>query len=235
MAMFAYLQLTQLLLNDVTMAKYNDGDLATYINLARSQIAGQGECVRNYSTLAVVSGVQQYAFSSISGLATGIASVLNIRQASYALASGQGRMHSRSFPDFNYYYLMNPVPIAGPPSVWSQFGQGVNGSIFINLPDQAYALSLDCVCVPNALSEATDTDVEALPYPWTDAVPFYACWYALMSMNMKDEADKKYQQFEQMMARARGMANSDVLPSSFLQSQDPFRASRLGLVAKNNA
>lgn len=234
MSLSAYLQTTMLLLNDAGIATFNPGDLTTYVNLARAQIAGQAECVRNYSSLSVVSGVQQYAFTAISGFPTSISSVLNVRQASYAVAQGQGRMHSRAFPDFNYYYLMKSLPVAGAPFVWSQYGQGVGGSIFINLPDQSYTLSLDCVCLPTDLSFNFTTD--ALPFPWTDSVPFYACWYALMSVGLKDEADKKYEQYELMMARARGMSNPDVLPSSFLQAQDPFRMNRLGLAAsKSNA
>lgn len=234
MAIFSYLQRTQLLLNDTTQAKFNTEDLTTYINLGRNQIAGEGLCVRNFSTLAVTSASQQYSFSLISGLATGISQVLHVRQVNYSIANGAIPLHVRSFPYFMQYFLGQAIPVVEPPTAWAQYGQGTNGTIFVNQLDGAYTLNLDCVCLPNALSDATDTDAEVIPYPWTEAIPFYACYYALMSIGDKDSASEKLQQYEAYMQRARTISNPDVVPQAFSQHKDMMLQSRLGLTSKGN-
>lgn len=224
-----YMQRTQLLLNDPSFEMFNDGDLTNYINMARGQIAGEAECVRAYATLAVADTTQQYPFSSISlsGYTASVLGVLNVRQATYAIASGQKQMYSRPFPWFNSFILSQPVPVAGPPATWSQFGQGANGTLFINLVDQTYTLSLDTVCYPVPLVD--DTTEEAIPYQWTDAVPFYAAYFAALTVGNKDQADAMWKEYEKFMGRSRGAATPSVLPTNFAQPPDPFINNRLGL------
>ena len=48
------------------------------------------------------------------------------------------------------------------------------------IPSQNYSFQCDCFCLPIDL--ATDTDVEALPQPWQDTVPYYAAYLAKLEM-----------------------------------------------------
>ncbi len=228
--LFQYMQRTQLLLNDPSFARFNDTDLINYINMARGQIAGEAECIRVYATLAITAASQQYLFTSINtgnSVTTGIQGALHVRQISYAVASGQKILHSRPFPWFNTFVLSQPVPDAGPPSSWSQFGQGAAGSIFFNLLDGPYTATLDVVGYPNALAD--DAAVEALPYQWTDAIPFFAAYYASMTEGDEKRAEAMWKEWEKFVRRARGQATSEVLPENFAQSPDPFMGNRLGL------
>lgn len=52
-----YLQQTQTLLNDISETSYNRADLVNYINEARSQIAGEGQCVRAIPFVGTVQNV----------------------------------------------------------------------------------------------------------------------------------------------------------------------------------
>lgn len=222
------MQRTQLLLNDTNFEVFNEEDILRYVNMARGQIAGQAECVRIYTTLPVTGAAQQYPFSAIVVPANvGVQGYLHVRQISYAVASGQKLLHSRSFPWFNSFILGQPVPKAGPPSAWSQFGQGVLGSIFFNLLDQAYTLSLDCVAYPIDLVD--DSTVDAIPYSWTDAVPFFAAYFAALTIGDSDRAKALYGEYEKFSGLGRNAATPSVLPGSFAQAPDPFMANRLGL------
>lgn len=233
MALDQYSIRTRLLLNDPSFEVYNDGDVTTYINIARGQIAGQAECCRVLGTLAVDGSTQQYPFSlidlTLSGSLTvsGIQGVLNVRQAAYSIASGQKNVFSRPFPWFNQYVLSQPVPDASFPQTWSQYGQASLGSVYINLLDTAYMLSLDCVCYPVDLTD--DSTAEAIPYQFTDGIPFFAAYYASMTIGDKDRADAMFEEFGKFMARARSAASPAVLPGSFAQPADPFMQNRLGL------
>ena len=147
-------QTTRLLQNPAVpnLELYNTVDLTAYINTARGQIAGEGECIRVYGTLVLTGGTQVYPFASISVDPTstlGIAGVFNVRGANISVGVGQVWMRPRPFPYFQLYFLNNPVPTTGRPKEYSQFGQGANGSLYFNqAPDAPYTVSADCVCIP---------------------------------------------------------------------------------------
>ncbi len=229
MALDSYLQRTMLLLSDPSFERFNDGDLTTYINMARGQLAGESECIRVLGTLAVDSTTQEYNFASINlgGFATSVVGALNVRQITYAVASGSKILHSRPFPWFNSYVLSQPVPTPSAPSVWSQFGQGALGTIFLNALDGPYTLSLDVVGYPVAL--AADTTPEAIPYQFTDAIPWFAAYFAAVTAQNADMAEKFFGEYSKFVVRARRAATPGVLPGNFAQPEDPFIGNRLGL------
>jgi hypothetical protein len=103
-----------------------------------------------------------------------------------------------------------------------------SGSFYIDpLPDIVYTLNCDCTCYPVAL--AADTDVEAIPYLWSDAVPYFAAYMALMSSQTStriQQAQQLFALYEQFMNRARDFANPDLNNASFPQSQDRTMANR---------
>jgi hypothetical protein len=225
----AYQQQTRLLLNDPTFIRFNDFDFQTWINTARGQIAGESECIRVYATLAVTAAVQQYPFSAIvfpTG-SVGIQGVINVRSVMLALGSGQTGVTAREWSYFRRNNLSTPTPVAEQPNIWAQLGQGANGTIWINLPDIDYTLTLDTVCFPTVLN--TDADPEALPYLWTDAVPYFTAYLAYLAAQDKERADAMLQLYQTFVGRARQFATPSVLPHQYAQGPDPVMASRLGV------
>lgn len=201
--------------------------LTTYINMARRQLAAEAECVRVYATLAVSPSAQQYAFSTINlGGASGVSGVLTVRMMNYVVASGVQRVYPRPWPWFELYELCNPVPVGAPPRIYSQYGQGLNGTFWINLPDTTYTLNLDTACFPIDLVD--DTTAEAIPSLWTDAVPFYAAWYTLMQLQKPMDAEAMLRTYEQLVSRARQGVTPTTLPANYEQQADPTLANKLG-------
>lgn len=231
----AYLLQTRQLLQNPAAPNplYSSTDLTTYINRARGQLAGESESIRAIGTLNTVVGQRVYDFSDIvipNAATIGIAGVFKIRMASYGLGDGQRLMTVRGWEWFNSYKLNTPVPQSGQPSDWSQYGQGSSGSIYIDpLPDAVYALSLDCVCLPEAL--ALDADPEAIPFPWTDAVCFFAAYYALLSSQnaaRQNDADRMMSRYQEFTNRARRYSNPDLQQSIWSQASDPTLPAKLG-------
>lgn len=201
--------------------------LNSYINTSRTQVAVQGACVREYITLDLVAGQRQYSFSAVTGLPAGVDGIYHIRQLLFAAGTGLVWVPPRPFEFFTLYALNNQNPPSGEPTMWSQFGQGTSGSIFIDpLPDGPYTCSIDVLGTPTVL--ANDTDPEAIPPIWTLAVPFYAAWLGFMSMQRSMDADKMLERFQQQMALARNAANPNVIVESWSQSPDRMEANRLG-------
>ena len=202
-----------------------------YINSARVQIAAEAKCIRNYATLALVVNQQQYNFSTIvfAPATSGVQVVMNVEMAGFTVpaTTGQRIVVQREWAWFNRYVLQNPVPVAGPPRYWAQFGQGALGTLWFNLPDFTYVINLDTVCLPLPL--ATDTDPEAIPYQWTDAVPFYAAWLGMQQEQRQGDAEMMLQRFKMLMQRARAAATPEVTPTVYSQVPDVTMANQLGI------
>jgi len=228
------LQTQQLLSNPpAANALYATSDLQSYINRARGQLAGDSESIRNYATLPIVAGQRQYPFSAVELAAptAGIAGIFNIRYAWYLVGDGQKSLRARPWAWFAQYRLNNPTPPTGAPIVWSQYGQGDAGSIFVDpIPDVGYTLQLDTVCVPDTLVD--DTSTEAIPYPWTDAVCYFAAYLAFLSAQSgarQADADRMMQRYTEFKNKARVYSNPSILPYLYEQSPSPVRSSQLGL------
>jgi hypothetical protein len=231
--LYTYQQLTRLLLTDAGFTKFNDFDLAGYINQSRLQIAAQGRCIRQYVTLPLAQGYQVYPFSAIAGLSTGVSGIYHIRQAWLQIpgVGGQVLMYSRPFEWFGLYALNKLNPPQKQPIRWAQFGQGEEGSIFVDpIPDLPYTLTIDALGVPVPLT--SDSTPEAIPDIWTLAVPFYAAWWGFQSAQRQDDADKMLERFEKQMGRARSAANPDLMTENWSQAPDPEDANRLGMQAR---
>jgi hypothetical protein len=235
MTLFSYLQQTQRLIRDVQQKDLNVEDLTIYLNEARVQVAGESISIPAMGTLAVTSGNRgPYLFTSIAfptaSETSGIAGPLNARTIWYQVGDGQKWIRPRPWPWFSLYELNNPVPDQGAPAVWTQYGQGVNGSIYINTPDTDYTLMVDTICYPIDLVD--DTTVEAVPPLWQTAVPYYAAYLALISAQTgdKDEAaDKMFARYTLFVERARKFATPEVLPFNYSQTGSPVRQNQLGI------
>lgn len=238
----SYVTRTQQLLQNpqAPTSLYDETDIVEWINIARGQVAGEGECIRQIGTVSTVAGTQAYDFADItianSGT-NGIDGVLHVRRITYTVASGQRQITARSWEWFDYYVLNDPVPQASYPKVWSQYAQGaapgatgtqLGGSFYINKPDIAYMLNCDCVCYPAALTD--DTDPEPLPYQWTDAVPFFAAYFALLSAQNNArlaDAERYFNHYQTFVERARKAANPSVNRWQYQQAGDPAQAAKM--------
>lgn len=236
------LQTQQLLQNPAAPASlYPTADLTGYINRARVQLSGDSESIRSLGTISTVVGQQGYPFSGISVVATtGAAGVLNLRSIRYALASGFQMVFSRSWEWFEFFYMNNPVPGSGAPEEWAQYAQGssgtstgsaASGSFYVNpIPDTVYALTCDVTCYPSAL--ALDADPEALPWPWIDAVPYFAAYLALLSdqtnARMAD-AERYFGYYSTFKDRARQFSNGVLSRSQFEQAINLAQGNMFGI------
>jgi hypothetical protein len=226
---------------------YSDADLTVFINTARGQVAGEGECIRVHGTIStVINQDGPYAFSAVNlgtPALTGVQGIINIQSMHVVLGNGQVWLAPRPWSWFSLYNRNNAAPQQATPNEWAQYGQGAAPSGILNtqinggnfyvspLPDDIYTLNLNTVCYPQAL--ALDTDVEALPFFWTDAVPFFAAYFALMSAQtnarMADAAQMYKGHYGEFMDRARKQSNASVNRWQYNQALDPVQGSKLGI------
>jgi len=191
-------------------------------------VSGNGTGATASSTLLYTSRAlleqEIYPFSAvpITALFAGVSRILavlsvaiiwqNIRYVGNRLSFSKYQALVRSYTAGNFLYT---------PFWFSQYGQGDDGSFYIYpLPDQTYPMEWDCLCLP--LDLVPDGSVsEVVPYPWTDAVPFYAAWLALLASGdpvRMNFADKYFREnggglYSIMMRRARAYAQPQIVSS----------------------
>lgn len=296
-----YVTQTQFYLHDPNAQAYALSAVQTAVNLARAQVAGEGECVRAllsggvitsvtlvsgghgyangagtlnffgsgnqaFGTATIVGGVvtsitltaggwgwlppnptvtvldsngfnggavvtctvdnsastvtmqESYSFATLNTLATltpGIKQVIGI--TSIATQWGAGSVYKpmlrwRPWSWFQANCRVYSVSAMNFPAYWSQFGQGVNGTFyFFPIPGQVISMDIDAVCLPIDLAD--DTTPDAIPYPWTDAVPLYAAYQCYMNSSRAADAARMFNedpralgQYQVFMRRARKMS-----------------------------
>ena len=73
------------------------------------------------------------------------------------------------------------------PGYFTQHGFGVTGTLMLApIPSIRAPMDIDCSCMPFPLQ--TDSDPEAIPYPWSDAVPYFAAFFCLMQQQRLQDA-----------------------------------------------
>lgn len=124
---------------------------------------------------------EAYPFTSVPTPAgTSIIDIANITaiwgNSRYALQYKEWSMYNAQMRSY--------VAFQQRPVMYSVFGQN---TVFIGpIVDQAYITEWDCVINPAPLVAAAD--VETITYPYTDPVPFYACYKAKIQDSSWDEA-----------------------------------------------
>ena len=192
-----------------------------YDNTTTISFTGGGQTVAATATptincLNTVANQEVYTFASANTLAqltSGVGSILFVESVAISWGSLKPTLDQWNWNDLQARVRAYPV-ISGQPAMYAQLGQGEGGSVYIQpVPTQAAAMDWVCICTPIDLVD--DTTPEAIPYPWTDAVPYYATWLAFMNSRRKDEAMGMLQLFETLMNMARATSESSMVPSYY--------------------
>jgi hypothetical protein len=144
-------------------------------------------------------GQEVYPFSSIYlGNWPGVDSVHAIKSASVIYANYRYMLPMYAFSTYQSQIRQYPFQYQYVPTFCSQFGQGAGGSFYAYpLPSQTYQWEFDCFCLPTDMT--LDNSVpEAIPQPWTDAVPYMAAQLAYMELQNLNMAKYYQTEFDRM-------------------------------------
>lgn len=211
----AYLTQTQLLLKDPNNQFYNTSNLTSWINIGRNTIATQSECLISNGSISTVNGTQSYGMAAIVPPSAGLSSAINVRSIR-SVVGGQGAiLEGRSWQYFLNFYLTGSNTIAtGVPTLWAMQNQGSQGTIwFWAIPNGTVNMVVEASWVPVALT--SDSTPEALSYPWTDAVPYFAAYLGLTYAQRTADAKRMLDLFNAFMVAARVGVTPETVPLDF--------------------
>ncbi len=149
----------------------------------------------------LVTGQEVYRFSDvdISSL-PGTDSIFMVKSISIIYSNYRYSLPCYSFSEYQAKLRRYPQNYQWTPTVCGQFGQGASGSFFLfPKPGAAYQFELDCFLIPSDLT--TNSSTEAIPLPWTEAVPYMAASLAFLEIQNYNAAKFYMDMFDQWVTR----------------------------------
>lgn len=208
-----YIQDTQDLLNDSGGQFFRLPRLISYINKSRRRIAAASGCLRLIPP-GVLTVPQQEVYpvnawnALIQDAMPGTQSILFVNTISIGIGGrwqngeivgGSWKPTWRRIPfsDFEGRFRVYGRTFYGTisdPGWWAQLGVGSLSKIYLApIPAMSLPMEVDITCVPADLQN--DSDIEPIPYPWQDAVSYWAAFLCLMQQQRKEDAQAMAQLF----------------------------------------
>lgn len=146
-------------------------------------------------------GQEVYPFSSVDlSSFPGVDSIFSIKSVSFIYANYRYSLPCYSFSVYQASIRSYPFQYQWVPTVCSQFGQGTNGSFFMYpIPSEPYQMEWDSLCLPSDLT--SDQDFEALPKPWTEAVPYFMAHLSFLELQNMNYATGYLKLFDEFVNR----------------------------------
>ncbi|MDE2097094.1 MAG: hypothetical protein KGL39_07600 [Patescibacteria group bacterium] len=130
----------------------------------------------------------------------GVKNIYNIRSISIVYSNYRYSLPMYSFSTYQALIRNYPYQYTWVPTFSTQFGRGTGGSLFCYpIASQVYQMEWDASCLP--LDLTSDKDFEAIPEPWTDAVPFLAAYFAYLELQNMNAAEYYNRQFDNWVSR----------------------------------
>lgn len=154
----------------------------------------------------LIESQEEYKFSDVDlSMFPGVQSILNVREVAIIYANYRYVLPTYAWSVYQSHIRQYPFQYQYVPTFVSQFGQGVNGSLFFYpLPSQSYQMDWDCICQPSDLT--TDNSDEAIPQPWRDCVPFLAAYFGYLEIQNMNAARFMKGEFIDFMQRQSNAA-----------------------------
>lgn len=100
------------------------------------------------------------------------------------------------------------------PGWWTQYGEGAIASLYLApIPSQAQPMELDLTCIPENL--LNDNDPEPIPYPWVDAVSYWAGVLCLMQQQRTQDATALAQVFNAELPFAASVVCPQMIQTAY--------------------
>jgi len=144
---------------------------------------------------------EQYKFSDFPiSTFPGIGAVFSVLDVSILYNNLRYTLLQYPFSQYQAFVRQYPFQFSYVPVAYTIFQQGQGGSILAYpFPSQQYPFEPDCLCYPSDL--VTDSDFEALPEPWTEAVPYLAAQYTFQELQAFNTARYWADQYQQWITR----------------------------------
>lgn len=194
-----------------------------YMTAPTVTISGDGTGATATATistyLATVASQEVYTLAAASTVlgtpsSDGIGRVIGVQSVSVAWGALKPTLDYLDWSGFQAYCRSYNILSQNYPAVWSQYGSGVAGKVYLwPIPSLQAPMEWDCYCWPIDLVD--DTTADALPDPWCEAVQFRAGWYAYQNAQRRDDKEFAERSYRQYLADNRAGTTPTRIPSFY--------------------
>jgi hypothetical protein len=152
--------------------------------------------------ILVTQGMQEvYPFSAVPLTRyPGVGEIFAVKSISFIYMNYRYSIPVFNFSVYQAYVRIYPQQYLYVPTAAAQFGQGVNGSLYMYpIPSTIYQMEWDVFCLPTDLED--DLSFEAIPKPWTEAVPYFAAHLAFLELQNLNSAKFYLDLYDNMVHR----------------------------------
>jgi hypothetical protein len=145
------------------------------------------------NSASTVAGREVYQFSTLNTLAAltpGVGGVIGLISVAAQWGAGntyRPMLDRKIWSEFQAYFRVYANSQINFPAIWSSYGQGQKGSFYL-FPVPSQQLAMDCDAFCSVVNLVDDTTPEAIPDPWTDAVPYYSSYLAFRNSQRQQDA-----------------------------------------------
>lgn len=234
----AYITEVQNHLNDSEGQFFRIPTLTNYINRSRRRIAAMSGCLRIMPPGTMTKpGREIYPFSEWNALvqeqmpqAAGILSCRSLAvgiggkweqdvDGIWSIQGGTWKPLWRRtvWTDFQARFRIYGSTFIGTMNsvgVYTQYGEGPSASLYLApIPSIATPFEVDLTIIPKPL--LTDADIEPIPYPWTDAVSYWAACLALLQQQRKEDAQALAEAFNSDMPMCASVVCPQMIQNAY--------------------
>jgi hypothetical protein len=183
-------------LNDEQGQFFATPTLHRFINRSRRRICAASGCLRLLVKAQTRTNIEVYPFAAWNALVQermpGAQSVLACRSLAISIGVGGWKPMWRriAWTDFQARFRIyngTYYGVISEPGWYAQFGAGPSAELYLApIPSMPLPMEVDLSCVPTPL--LTDKDPEPIPYPWTDAVSYWAAVLAFLQQQRREDA-----------------------------------------------
>lgn len=145
----------------------------------------------------------------------GIKDVIAVKSITVNWGAGGGsNAPMLQYWDFTTYqaYLRyyGQTGLGGQPCVWTRYQNNV---LIRPVASSVYPMQWDTIC--SVIDLTDDNTPEAIPYPFTDAIPYYAAYLALFNSQRAGDAQMMLEEYEKFARRARAFWQRTIIPNVY--------------------
>lgn len=178
-----------------------------------------GSADTTITTFQTINGVEKYHFGYanrwLHSQWQGFDSILDIIDVAVKWSTGaRPTMDWIEWEELQALSRSYAVGVFTYPFLWSTQGDGANGQVFLfPVPGQALEMEWDCSCSPKPLY--SDNDYEAIPEPFTGAVPYYAAFRAYLASQRFGSAALMMETFQDHLGLDRAASDRGKVQSYY--------------------
>jgi len=170
------------------------------------------------SYVHTVASQEVYDFTTVNAIIQdqeeGAGEIIGVQSVSVSWGASKPTLNNVPWSAFQAYLRSLNIVSQNYPVVFSQYKQGVKGSIYLYpIPASVAQMEWDCYCTPADLVD--DEDEDLVPYPWTEAVPYYACYQAYLNAQRRDDAQAMLADYKRYAIEGRVGTTPAVVPSFY--------------------